>query len=120
MTTITNIAQRILNENNYTVSDISTANLEYLIDNAVDYINMQAGTNIAHVSGNNLTASDSELMIVKTLSTLMIRAYKDRGPQVSIGGLAVQAVISDPQYRLFSKYVATGINRLRGRSFVRT
>jgi len=120
MTTITNIATRILDENNYTVGDISTANLEYLIDNAVDYINMEAGTTIAHVSGNNLTASDSELMVVKTLSTLMIRAYKDRGPNVAIAGQSATAVLADPQYNLFSKMVKLGISRLRGRSFVRT
>jgi len=120
MVTVTTIAQRILDENNYTVADISIVKLEYLIDNAVDYINLLSGRSIAHVSGNNLTADYDEIMVVKILSALMIRAYKDRGPSVSGGPLNVAAVISDPQYRLFTKIVNQGINRLRGRSFVRT
>ncbi len=123
MTTITDVAQRILDENKYTANDISTTNLEYLIKNAVDYINMMAGTSISFtpVAGSeDLTASDSELVVVKTLSALMIRAYKDRGPQTGTAGLSVTAVISDPQYRLFTKIVNQGINMLRGRSFERT
>lgn len=120
MTTITDVAQRILDENNYT--DPSTTIVEYLIKNAVDHINLMAGTSISFtpVAGSeDLTASDSEIIVVKTLSALMIRAYKDKGPQVGVAGMSVVAVVSDPQYRLFSKIVNQGINRLRGRSFVR-
>lgn len=121
MTTITDIAQRILDENNYT--DPSTTIVEYLIKNAVDYINLMAGTSITFVpsaGSEDLTASDSEIMVVKTLTALMIRAYKDRGPQVSVAGFSAQAVVSDPQYRLFSQLVRRGINVLCGRSFERT
>lgn len=122
MATVTNIATRILDENNYT--EPSKTNLEYIIDNAIDYINMEAGTSIADLSGTaeskSLVGTESEIVVVKSLSVLMLRAYHDRGPQVSAGGLAVQAVIVDPQYKLFSKMVATGIKRLAGRSFERT
>lgn len=124
MTVITTIAQRILDENNWVVSDISLTNLEYVIDNAIDYINMEAGTSIADLSGaadsKSLTGTDSEIAVVKLLSVLMVRAYKDRGPQVTTGTMGVQAVISDPQYHLFTKLVTRGINRLSGRSFERT
>ena len=120
MTVRMNIAQHILDSNKYTISNMSIVNLELNIDKAVDYINLLAGTSIAHVSSNDLTASDSELMVVETLSALLIRASQDRGPQVGVGGMAVTAVISDPQYRLFSQMVKLGINSLRGRSFERT
>jgi len=124
LTVITTIAQRILDENNWVVSDISLTNLEYVIDNAIDYINMEAGTSIADLSGaadsKSLTGTDSEIAVVKLLSVLMVRAYKDRGPQVTTGTMGVQAVISDPQYHLFTKLVTRGINRLSGRSFERT
>ena len=51
MVTVTTIAQRLLDENNYTPGDhISTTNFEYLIDNAIDYINAEAGTSIADFS----------------------------------------------------------------------
>lgn len=118
MTTITDVAARIKTENNYT--DPADATVEYLIDNAVDFINMEAGTTIAHVSSNDLTASDSELVVVKSLSVLMLRAYKDRGPDTAVAGLSVSTVLADPQYDLFTKLVFRGINRLRGRSFERT
>ena len=123
MTTISNIAQRILDENNYTTSDISLVNLEYLIKNAVDHINLQAGTNVVFTpSGGtqSLTGTDSEILIVKTLSALLIRAYKDRGPNTAIQGLAVTTLITDPQYNVFMKILDEDISRLRGRSFKRT
>jgi hypothetical protein len=123
MTTVTDIAERILAENNYTTSDISATNVEYLIRNAIDYINLMAGTSITFVpsaGSEDLTASDSEIVLVKTLTALLIRAHLDKGPQVGVGGVSVTAVISDPQYRLFSKIVNQGINRLVGRSFNRT
>lgn len=123
MATITNIAQRILNENNYTVSDISLVNTEYLIKNAVEHVNLTAGTTISFTpSGGtqSLTGSESELLVVKTLSTLMVRAYLDRGPNATVSGLSVATVIADPQYSLFMKILDQGINRLRGRSFKRT
>ena len=121
MVTVSNIAQRVLDENNYATSDITTTKLEYLIDNVIDYVNLLTGRTISHVSGNNLTADYDEIMVVKTLSALMIRAYKDRGPQATAGGaLNIAVVVADPQYNLFTKLVNQAINRLRGRSFVRT
>ena len=121
MTTITDIAQRILDENNYT--EPSTTIVEYLIKNAVDYINLMSGTSITFVpsaGSEDLTASDSEIIVVKSLSVLMLRAYKDRGPNMGVVGLSVSTVLADPQYNLFTKLVNRGINRLAGRSFERT
>lgn len=122
MTTITSIAQRILDENDYSTpaADI----VEYLIDNAIDYVNMEAGTSIAELSGDaetkSLTGTRSEISVVKSLTVLLLRAYKDRGPQVGVGGLNVAVTLSDPQYSLFTKMVNKGISRLRGRSFEKT
>ena len=117
MTTISNIAQRVLDENNYTTSDISKTKLEYLIDNSIHYINLQAGTTIADLDGSaeskSLTATDSEIFVVKSLSSLILRAYKDKGPQVSIGGLNVASITTDPHYRLFMKLINKAITSLR-------
>lgn len=121
MVTISNIAQRVLDENNYVVDDdISVVNLEYLIDNAVDYVNLMTGRSISNVSGNDLTADRDEIMLVKTLSALLIRAHLDRGPTLSVGGISVASVLADPQYNLFSKIIDQGVNMLRGRSWQRT
>lgn len=122
MATVT--AQRVLDENNYTVSDISLTNLEYLIDNVIDYINLETGLSISNLSGTagskSVTVTSGQSPIIKLLSALMIRAYKDRGPQSSIAGFSVVAVLADPQYQLFKELTDKGINRLRGHSFVRT
>jgi hypothetical protein len=123
LTVITDVAQRILDENGYTVSDISLLNAEYLVKNAVDYINLQAGTSIAFVpvaGSENLSASDSEIAVVKPLSALLVRAYVDRGPNTAVSSISASTVTNDPQYTLFMQLVNDGISRLRGRSFDRT
>lgn len=122
MATIT--AQRILDENGYTASDMSLTVLEYWIDNVIDYINSETGLSISNMSGTaeskTVTVTSAQAPIIKMLAALMIRAKKDRGPQTGVAGLSVVAVINDPQYVLFKEMTDKGINRLRGRSFVRT
>lgn len=194
MVTVAAIAQRILEENNYTLQDLSIIKLEYLIDNAIDYINLMAGTAIAdlvggstgvadsgnttttvdterieadhywngyyikYTSGNNidqyqlvthfdgatdtmthaafanavavgdiyvmgvsagqlphksLVGTDNEIVVVKTLAALWLRAHIDRGPNINIGGLSVTSVLADPQYDLFTKIIEAGIERLK-------
>ena len=124
MVTISNIAQQILDENNYTEADISKTNLEYLIDNAIDYINLVAGTSIADLSGTagskSLTATENEIVAIKLLTVLLLRAYKDRGPNASVAGLNVSAVINDPQYTLYKELFDLAVARLRGKYFKRT
>lgn len=117
MTTISNIAQRILDENGYSTGDISLTNLEYLIDNAIDTVNLRAGTTIADLSGSaeskSITGTEAEILVVKELSVLILRAYKDRGPNTAIAGLSATAVLSDPQYDYYSRAVREDIMRLQ-------
>lgn len=123
MTTVTTIAQRMLDENNYSTDDITTTNTEYLIKNAVDYTNLVAGTSITFTPSSgtaSLTAEDGEIAAIKFLATLMIRAYLDRGPNTSIGSVNVTAILNDPQYALFSDLYQKAITRLRGMDFRRT
>ena len=125
MVTISNVADRILTENNYVVGDFgSLTNVEYLIDNAVDYINLEAGVSIANLSGTeetkSLTATAQEIVVVKLVSGLLLRAFKDKGPAVTVQGLSVSMILTDPHYQVFTKLMNSAINRLRGRSFVTT
>lgn len=117
MTTISNIAQRILDENNWTTSDISTTNLEYRIDDAIDYINLKTGLAIADLSGTagskSLTGTDSQIFCIKWLTNMFIRAYKEKGPNVSIGGLSVTAITNDPDFTATMKLVDSAIERLK-------
>jgi hypothetical protein len=120
MTTVTTIAQRILDENNYTTP--TTTITEYLIKNAVDYINMMAGTSISFTpaaGAASLTADDDEIVVTKSLSVLLLRAYHDRGPNAGIGGLSVTSLVGDPQYSVYLKMIDAGIAQLCGRSFKR-
>lgn len=110
-------AQNILDENNYTVSDISKVNLERLIDNATRYVNLHADRSIATMAGTaeskTVSMTDEESAVVKPVIILLIRAYKDRGPNTAISGLSVSQIISDPQYSLFKDAVDKGVERLK-------
>ena len=124
MVTVTNIATQVLNENNYSTTDITAINLEYLIENAIDYVNLEAGTSIADLSGGagskSIVGTEAEIFTVKTVTVLMIRAYKDRGPNSGLGPMSVATVIGDPQYSLFKDLIEKSLNRLRGRVILRT
>lgn len=113
-------AQQLLDENNWTTSDISLANTEYLVNNAIHHIELETGLSLNDMTSQSVTVTDGQETVIKALSALMIRAHLDRGPQVGVAGLSVTAVIADPQYSLFTKILEDGINRLRGRSFKRT
>ena len=122
MTSIT--AQQILDENNYTVSDISKTHLEYLIDNAINYVNLETGNSMSNMSGpaesKTVSVTSNQAAVVKPLIALLLRAYLDRGPNVAVGGLTVTTLLGDPQFALFKDMVDKGMNQLRGRSFVST
>jgi len=125
MTTVALIAQRILDENNYSAGaagDITLTNMEYIIKNAVDQINLHAGTSISFTpaaGAASLTATDDEIIVVKDLSVARLRTYLDRGPNVGVSSLSVTATTNDPQYNMLMQSVRDGIDRLRGRSFER-
>ena len=113
MTTITTIAQRVLDENNYTAP--STTITEYLSKNAVDYINLMAGTTISFVpaaGAASLTATDSELVVVKFTTILLLRAYHDRGPNTAIASLSVTSLIGDPQYAFYTSQLDGMVEKL--------
>lgn len=124
MVTVSNIATQIHNENNWTASDISLTITEYLIDTAIDFTNMETGTSIADLSGaaesKSLTGTEPEIVAVKLLSSLLIRGYKDKGPNVSLSSLSVSQVIQDPHYNFFTELLKMSWERLRGRSIKRT
>jgi len=94
------------------------------VDNAIDYINLEAGTSIADLSGaaasKSLTASENQIVVIKALSALLVRAYVDKGPNVSLAGVSAIGVMTDPHFGLMTKMLKVSINRLRGRSFKRT
>ena len=123
MAVIANVASQLKTENAYTDGYITDTDCEYLIDNAIDYINLVAGTSIADLSGaagsKTLTATEAELSAIKTLTGLLLRAYKEKGGQAAIAGFSVQEAISDPHYNVFMELFNNSLKYLRGRAFER-
>ena len=116
MTTITNIAQRVLDENNYTTSDCSLVNTEYLVKKAVDHVNLKTGSAISFVpsgGSQSLTATDAQLTCIQNLSGLFLRAYMDRGPNASIVGVSVTSLTNDPHFSLLMKIVDEQVAELK-------
>ena len=115
--TATITAALLMAENNYTTSDITAANLEYIIDNAINHVNLAAGTDISNMTSpgtgtGTVSMTGDESAAVKALSILMLKAYLDRGPNTQIGGLNVSTLIADPQYDLYSKLYTEAITKL--------
>ncbi len=125
MTTIANIASRILSENGLAIADfaglgtpLTLTILEYKIDDAIDYVNLQAGTTIADLTGTaeskSLVGTDSEILIVKWLSNLMLRAFKEKALQAGgLGGINVTYVLNDPDYKISMMVIEKAIERLK-------
>ena len=119
MTTVASIAQRILDENGYALTDFANLTLtilEYKIDDAIDYVNLQAGLSIADLSGSaeskSITGTDGQIMVVKWLTNMMLRAYKEKGEQVGLGGLSVTYVINDSDSKT-TQFILGAIERLK-------
>ncbi len=110
-------AQNVLDENQWTSSDITLAKLETVMDNAINYVNLEANTTIPTMSGTSeskiTTLSRSESLAVKLVSALMVRAYKEKGPNVGISSLSVTSIINDPHYTLFSDIAQKSIAKLK-------
>ena len=103
-------------------SDMNPTNVEYLIDNAIDYVNTECGTSISNLSGSpsSVTVTAGQSAALKPLIVLLMRAKKDKGPNVGLPGVSVSTLIADPQYSLQMQLWQSSLNRLRGQSFDRT
>jgi len=120
LTTVANIAQRILDENGLILTNFPNLTLiilEYKIDDAIDWINLQAGLTIADLSGTagakNITATDGQILAVKWLTNLMLKAYKEKGEQAGIAALSVTYIVNDPDYKMSMLIVEKAIERLK-------
>lgn len=116
-------AQQILDENNYTESQITKTNLEYLIDNTINWVNLMAGTSIDNMTGTaeskTVTVTSNQAAVLKFLIPLVLRAYLDRGPSASVGNTSISIVAVDPQTGQLRPMYKMALQMLRGRSFER-
>lgn len=77
---VTYTALIALAENGYTITDIPAATCEYIIDRAIDYVNMRVGASIAALTGaagtKNVTLTRDQSAVVGLLMTCMLREAK--------------------------------------------
>lgn len=121
----------------YTAANLQTANnyaglnnttIELFMDGMISHINTETGASLAHFRDDIVNAAGSKVVSITEAqeaaflsgAALMLRAYKEQGPNVNVQALNVTAIISDPHFRVFSMLFRQSVNRLRGRSFVRT
>lgn len=117
MATIASIAQRVLDETDYTADDMTLTKLELCIDTCIDYVNLETGASIAYLSGTadtkSLTCDRKYMPVIKLLAALMIRASQDRGPEPELEGVSMRTVVADPQYKLFMQIIERSLKQCR-------
>ncbi len=118
MATIT--TQNMLDENNWSTSDISLVKMGYMLDNAIHYVNLRCGTSISDTAGGSVTLTNSESIAVKAVTILMAKAFIDRGPNTSISSLSVTSIVADPQYSFWKEIVELSLERLAGHDRLET
>jgi hypothetical protein len=111
--TVATIADRILKETGYEFSVVDSTEVtaltivEYLIDDAIDYINAECGTAIADLTGaagsKSLVGEEDEVAAVKLLSKLYLKARQEKGESVSIGSLSASTSSSDSYLKVYGE-----------------
>jgi hypothetical protein len=69
-----------LAESGYTTDDVTAINAEYIIDNAINFVNLEAQLSISALSGTagskTVTLTRDQYAVVSILSTAMLRETK--------------------------------------------
>jgi hypothetical protein len=112
--------------NNY--AGLTNSAIELLVDAMISHINVETGASIAHFRDDTVNADGSKVVSITEAqepaflagAALMLRAFNDKGPNVSISGQSVSQVLQDPHYAVWNRVFRQALSRLRGRSFVTT
>ena len=112
--------------NNY--AGLSNATIEMFVDGMISHINSECGAGIAHFRDDVINAAGSKVVSITASqeaaflagAALMLRAHNDKGPNVAQMGQSITQVLQDPHYAVWNRMLQQSMNRLRGRSFVRT
>jgi len=123
MVTVATIADRILKETGYEYSVVHSTELtaltivEYLIDDAIDYINAECGTAIADLSGaagtKSLVGEEDEVAAVKLLSKLYLKARQEKGESVGIGPLSATTTSSSSYLTVYGERLNMLLTKLK-------
>jgi hypothetical protein len=57
--------------------------------------------------------TDGQILVVKWLTNLMLKAYKEKGEQAGISSLNVSYVVDNPDYKISMMLIEKAIERLK-------
>ena len=99
MTTLT--AAIVLERFDLTTADFSAVATEYLIDDVIDYINLEAGTSISNLAGvagaKTVTVTSGQNAAIKLILSLMLKDVKAMATSTSqtLGQMSMSESISE-------------------------
>ena len=102
----------------------SYTNVEYIIDDVIDFINSEAGTSISNLAGvagsKTVAVTGAQNAAIKLVLSVVLKETKYKLSTSSNLGPASISESVGSQDAIFRKMFWSSINRLRGRSFVTT
>ena len=102
----------------------SLTNVEYIIDDAIDFVNAEAGTSISNLAGvagsKTVTLTAAQNAPIKLILSVMLKETKYKISTSSSLGPASASETVGGQDAIFRKMFWQSIGRLQGRSFLVT
>jgi len=124
-------AAKVLGRYNYETTDFdpdedettSLTNVEYIIDDVIDFINAEAGTSMSNMAGvagsKTVTVTGAQNAAIKMVLPVVLKETKYKTSVSSALGPASMSESVGSQDRIFRDMFWRAISRLRGRSFLR-
>jgi len=125
-------AANVLARFNYSSTDFdpdsdettSYTNVEYIIDDVIDFINSEAGTSISNLAGvagaKTVTVTGAQNAAIKLVLSVVLKETKYKiSTSSGLGSASISESVGS-QDTIFRTMFWSSINRLRGRSFVVT
>jgi len=124
-------AAKVLGRYNYETTDFdpdedettSLTNVEYIIDDVIDFINAEAGTSMSNMAGvagsKTVTVTGAQNAAIKMVLPVVLKETKYKTSVSSVLGPASMSESVGSQDRIFRDMFWRAISRLRGRSFLR-
>ena len=106
-----------------TDEDTSYTNVEYIIDDVIDFVNLEAGTSISSMTGTSpnktVTVTNDQNAVIKMLLPIVLRdTLVSYSKSSSLGPASISESVSQQSVD-FLELFQQALNRLRGVSFQR-
>jgi len=102
----------------------SYTNVEYIIDDVIDFINSEAGISVSNMAGvagaKTVTVTGAQNAAIKLVLSVVLKETKYKlSTSSSLGPASISESVGS-QDQIFRKMFWSSMNRLRGRSFLVT